>query len=167
MMGRSEPETGPRATRREHWSTDSEEETRALGRSLARELAPDGTALLTGDLGAGKTVLACGIAEGLGIDAREVQSPTFTLMREHLADDGRLLLVHLDLYRLEPEETFELGLDEVFAGPGVKVVEWAERLPMDVPGALRLELRRRFESGREIHRLPTDPGGDLGESGDS
>ena len=79
-----------------------EAETRALGRALAAELAPDGVLLLTGDLAAGKTVLAQGIAEGLGIAAAEVQSPTFTLVREHRGPGGRL--VHLDLYRLDADD---------------------------------------------------------------
>ena len=129
------------------WVTQSEEETRALGRTLARELAPDGVLLLSGDLGSGKTVLARGIGEGLGIDPREVQSPTFTLIREHEGSGGRL--VHVDLYRLEPAQTAALGLEELLAGPGVKVLEWAERLPFAVPGARTMHLVR-IEGGREI-----------------
>lgn len=85
-------------------------------------------------------MLARGIGEGLGIDSSEVQSPTFNLIREHQGSGGRL--VHVDLYRLAPEETVGLGLDELLAGPGVKVVEWADRLPFAVPGARRLRLRR-------------------------
>jgi len=139
--------------------TYSEEETRALGAELARELAPDGVLLLSGDLGAGKTVLARGVAEGLGIDPGEVQSPTFTLIREHRGSGGRL--VHIDLYRLDPQETSGLGLEELLAGPGVKVVEWAERLPFAVPGAQALRLARRPEGGREISQTDTilEPGG--------
>ena len=72
------------------WQTASEEETRALGRALAGELAPDGVLLLSGDLGSGKTVLAQGVAAGLGIDPGEVQSPTFNLIREHRGTGGRL-----------------------------------------------------------------------------
>jgi tRNA threonylcarbamoyladenosine biosynthesis protein TsaE len=133
------------------WSTRGEEETRALGRELARELAPDGVLLLSGELGTGKTVLARGIGEGLGIDPREVQSPTYTLIREH---QGRLGgLVHVDLYRLAPAETAALGLEELLAGPGIKVVEWAERLPFAVPGALKLRLARAGEH-REIVETP-------------
>lgn len=131
------------------WTTRSEEETRGLGRTLARELAPDGVLLLSGELGSGKTVLARGIGEGLGIDPREVQSPTFTLIREHQGRDGRL--VHVDLYRLEPEQTAALGLEELLAGPGVKVLEWAERLPFAVPGARSMRLARiEGGEGREI-----------------
>jgi tRNA threonylcarbamoyladenosine biosynthesis protein TsaE len=140
------------------WTTHTEEETRALGAALARELAPDGVLLLSGDLGAGKTVLARGIAEGLGIDPDEVQSPTFSLIREHRGSRGRL--VHVDLYRLEPEEAGALGLEELLAGPGVKVVEWAERLPFPVPGARLLRLARRPAGGREISEEKSlEPGG--------
>lgn len=136
------------------WVTANEAETEALGAALAGELAPDGVLLLSGDLGTGKTVLARGIAAALGIEPREVQSPTYTLIREHQAGGSRKgsggRLVHVDLYRLSPEESAELGLEELLAGPGVKVVEWAERLTFDVPGALRLTLLRLPEGGREI-----------------
>lgn len=121
------------------WQSGSESRTREIGRGLAQLLAPDGILLLTGDLGAGKTVLTQGIASGLGIDPREVQSPTYTLMREHEGADASLL--HVDLYRLDPSEVEAVGLEERLAGPGVKVVEWAERMPFPVPGALRLAMR--------------------------
>lgn len=126
----------------------SEAETRQLGVTLAAELVPNGVLLLSGDLGSGKTVLAQGIAEGLGIDPREVQSPTFNLIREHRGRGGRM--VHVDLYRLGPEDVGGLGLEELLAGPGVKVVEWAERLPFAIPGARKLRLRRLSERAREI-----------------
>jgi tRNA threonylcarbamoyladenosine biosynthesis protein TsaE len=130
--------------------TRSEEETRQIGEALVDELLPDGILLLRGDLGTGKTVLAQGVARGLGIDPRQVQSPTFTLIREHAGPRGRL--VHVDLYRLDPGEVERLGLEEVLAGPGVKVVEWAERMPAEPPGAVGLKLVRLAEGGREIRR---------------
>jgi tRNA threonylcarbamoyladenosine biosynthesis protein TsaE len=142
------------------FETASEEETEALGAALAGELAPDGVLLLSGDLGTGKTVLTRGIAAALGIDPREVQSPTYTLIREHHsagAAGGTGRLIHVDLYRLSPEEAAELGLEELLAGPGVKVVEWAERLQFEVPGALRLVLRRLPECGREILEMANQP----------
>jgi tRNA threonylcarbamoyladenosine biosynthesis protein TsaE len=136
--------------------TRGEEETQALGRTLARELTPDGVLLLSGELGSGKSVLARGIGEGLGIDPREVQSPTFTLIREHRGSGGRL--VHVDLYRLEPPQAAALGLEELLAGPGVKVVEWAERLPFAVPGALAMRLARPAAGeGREIVEMASIP----------
>ncbi len=130
------------------WRTRTPEETRALGRALAEELAPDGVLLLSGDLGAGKTVLAQGLAEGLGIDPAEVLSPTFNLIREHRGSRGRL--IHADLYRLDPDEVEPLGLEELLAGPGVKVVEWAERLPFPVHGARELRIAVLEAGGREI-----------------
>ncbi len=133
------------------WHSNSEDETRRCGEQLAAELRPDGVLLLDGDLGSGKTVLAQGIATGLGIDRREVQSPTFTVVREHSGPGGRL--IHADLYRLAAEEVDSVGLDELLAGPGVKVVEWADRLPFVLPGALRLRLTRLAGGGREIRRI--------------
>lgn len=143
----------------ERWTSHSEETTRQVGRDLGRRLRPDGVALLYGSLGSGKTVLTRGIARALGLDPGEIQSPTFTLMREHHVESagegsgsgGRL--IHLDLYRLEPEDTLELGLEEAFASPGVKVVEWADRLPLEIPGALRVAVRRLSDGGREIRLL--------------
>jgi tRNA threonylcarbamoyladenosine biosynthesis protein TsaE len=133
------------------WRSRSPAETRRLGEELLPELLPEGTLLLLGDLAAGKTVLAQGVAAGLGIDPAEVQSPTYTLVREHQGPRGRLL--HLDLYRLEPAEAAALGLEELLAAPAVKIVEWAERLPLRIPGALVLRLLPTEGDGREIHEL--------------
>ena len=122
--------------------THSAGETRRLGVELAERLKPGGTALLFGDLGSGKTVLTQGIAEGLGLDAGWIQSPTFTLVHEH--DRGPVRLVHVDLYRLQPEEVEGIGLEELLAGDGVKVVEWADRLPCPPPAMeVRLVVGRR------------------------
>lgn len=141
------------------WSSSGVEATLALGEELARELEPDGVLLLHGDLGSGKTVLVQGLARGLGIDPRSVQSPSYTLISRY--DTGARTLVHVDLYRLTPEETFALGLEEELAGPGVKAVEWAERIPVPVPGALRLTIRR---SGRGDEREILETGSDLPSS---
>jgi tRNA threonylcarbamoyladenosine biosynthesis protein TsaE len=135
--------------------TRSEAETREVGLALAGELAPDGVLLLSGELGSGKTVLARAIGEALGVDPREIQSPTFTLIREHEGSGGRL--VHVDLYRLDPADVGTLGLEEMLAGPGVKVVEWAERLPFAVAGARGLRLSRPpGGEGREIVEAQSD-----------
>jgi tRNA threonylcarbamoyladenosine biosynthesis protein TsaE len=106
--------------------TESEAETIALGRQLARDLSPGDVVLLEGVLGAGKTAFARGLAAGLGVPEEEVRSPTFTLVNPYR---GRIPVYHVDLYRIaKPEELDELGLEDVFGGNGVAVVEWAERL---------------------------------------
>jgi tRNA threonylcarbamoyladenosine biosynthesis protein TsaE len=131
------------------WVTAGEEETRALGERLAGELAPRGTCLLFGAMASGKTVLAQGIARGLGVDAREVQSPSFTLVREHHGSRGRLL--HLDLHRLEPHQLEVLGLEEILEADAVVVIEWAERLPPELRVGARAFRLERLADGR--HRI--------------
>lgn len=122
-------------------SSRSVAETEAVGAELAALLGPDDTLLLRGGLGAGKTVLVRGLARALGVDPAEIQSPTFTLIREHLGAGGARL-VHLDLYRLEPREVESAGIEELLAGPGVKAVEWAERLPFEPPSAWAVKIAR-------------------------
>ena len=118
--------------------TTSPEQTRALGRNLARGLVPGATLLLFGGLGTGKTCLVKGLAAGLDIDPRRVHSPSFIMVNRH---EGRLPLNHVDLYRLEAGEDFsDLGLEELFAGEGVTVVEWADRLPAAARPVPRLEI---------------------------
>lgn len=137
------------------WITDSEAATRELGQRLANELDGDATVLLFGDLGSGKTVLTQGLAEGLGIDAREVQSPTFTLVRDHHGDRGTL--VHIDLYRLEPEDVPALGLEEILMQRSLRVIEWADRLPWSIPADLILKLSRTSRPReREIREIATE-----------
>ncbi len=120
-----------------HFETASEDETIALGRSIAAELPPRAAILLIGNLGAGKTTLAKGIAEGLGAaPAEEVSSPTFTLIHEYGPN-----VYHIDLYRLEtPAEVATLGLDEIFDRQAVVMVEWGERFPELMPPD-RIEIR--------------------------
>ena len=99
------------------------EQTRRLGAHLGRLLKPGDVVLLEGDFGAGKTTFTQGIAAGLGLDNRYVNSPTFTLINEYKG--GRLRLYHVDLYRLEDDEQVAtLGLDDYFDGKGVVVIEW-------------------------------------------
>ena len=112
--------------------TDGPGGTQALGARLAAELAPGTVVALLGDLGAGKTHLAKGVAQGLGADPDAVTSPTFTIVQEY-ADAG---LVHLDLYRLDSaHEVDALGLDDILEAFDVALVEWPERafgrLPAD------------------------------------
>ena len=107
--------------------THSQSETEAVGRELAARLTAGSVVLLYGELGAGKTALVRGLAEGLGVMPDDVSSPTFTLMQEYRG--GRLPLIHVDLYRLDDRrEVDDLGLEELGEG-AVLAIEWAEKLP--------------------------------------
>jgi tRNA threonylcarbamoyladenosine biosynthesis protein TsaE len=129
-------------------TTQSEDETAAVGRELAAALSAGDVLLLHGDLGAGKTAFVRGLAEGLGVARDEVSSPTFTLIQEYRG--GRLTLFHVDLYRIEdPREFDELGLDEI-AEDGVLAIEWAERLPRPPSNAVRVSIAQAGESERLV-----------------
>ncbi len=113
-------------------TTRSAAETAALGRRLGELLQPGDFVALTGELGAGKTQFARGVAVGLAVDpAQPVTSPTYTLMNVY---HGRCPLYHFDLYRLSgDDDAAELGFAEYFHGDGVCLVEWAERLSVEMP----------------------------------
>jgi tRNA threonylcarbamoyladenosine biosynthesis protein TsaE len=101
-------------------------ETEALGEQFGRAAQPGWVVALSGELGAGKTQFVKGVARGLGISVR-VHSPTFTLVAEY--GGGRLMLYHLDLYRLETrEQILSAGVEEFLQPDGVAVIEWAERM---------------------------------------
>lgn len=109
--------------------THSAEETIAFGRKLATELSPPLIVLLRGDLGAGKTTLVKGIAEGFAAArADDVTSPTFTLVHEYRG--ARATLYHIDLYRIDTERDLEsLGLDDLIAPNCILLIEWGEKFP--------------------------------------
>ena len=109
--------------------THSAEETIAYGRGLAAELTPPKLVLLRGDLGAGKTTLVKGIAEGFhAASASEVTSPTFTLVHEYRS--ARAILYHIDLYRIDTERELEtLALDDLLAPESILLIEWGEKFP--------------------------------------
>ena len=121
--------------------THSEEETRRLGERLGGRLRAGDVVLLSGELGAGKSVLARGIARGMGV-AGPVPSPTFVLMTVNRG--ARLPLYHMDLYRLEDARAlWESGLEEYIGGDGVAVIEWPERALEAMPAKhLAIELSR-------------------------
>ena len=112
-------------------SSHSEEETRAFGAGLARLCVGGELIGLNGELGAGKTCLVRGIAEGLGIAAQKVRSPSFTLVNEY--SGGRLPVYHIDLYRLAATDMDRMALREYLYGDGVCVVEWFDRLGEAAP----------------------------------
>lgn len=130
------------------WTTHSEDETIAVGETLAQNLPQKAAILLIGKLGAGKTTLAKGIVKGLGAASPdEVSSPTFTLIHEYATN-----VYHIDLYRLDrPEELRTLGLDEIFDREAVVLVEWGERFPAQMPpDRIEIRLTATGENTRQI-----------------
>jgi len=127
--------------------TDGPEQTMRLGRVLGAILPAGAVIALTGELGAGKTVLAKGIAQGLGVkDEREVTSPSFVLINEY---EGRVPIYHVDLYRLQhAAEAEDLGFEELFSGRGVILLEWAEKAARLLP-AERIEVNIQWISPTE------------------
>jgi len=128
--------------------TNSACETIELGKNLASQLKPGEILALSGQLGAGKTTLIQGIAEGLGVKDY-VTSPTFILINEY---QGRLPFYHIDLYRLEDADQIEeLGLSEYFEKGGVVVIEWAERMGDQLPeSAKQIKIEVVDENKRKI-----------------
>ena len=127
--------------------TNSEAETQALAREIAATLEAGDVLLLAGDLGSGKTTFVKGLAAGLGIDPAEVSSPTFTLVHEYRG--GGLTLYHVDLYRLQPEEVDDLGLDELTEA-GVTAIEWPDRLPRPFGQAIAVHIEHGEDSTRML-----------------
>ena len=130
--------------------SQSEEQTFAAARDLARKLQLPAHILLYGDLGAGKTLFTKGLAAGFGLtDVDEVASPTFTLVNQY---HGPVRIYHIDLYRIETGALDGLGLDEIFDDPNAAViVEWAERLGnFETPGATRVFLSYVDDHSRKI-----------------
>ena len=132
-------------------TTDSAEETIALGRTLAEMLSPPKLVLLRGDLGAGKTTLVKGIAAGFeAAEEEDVTSPTFTLVHEYRGP--RANLFHIDLYRVDTLRDLEtLGLDDLRAEGSVLLIEWGEKFPrLQRERDVEISLERQSENGRKI-----------------
>jgi tRNA threonylcarbamoyladenosine biosynthesis protein TsaE len=130
------------------------EDMRAIGEILAAALLPGDTLVLAGDLGAGKTTFVQGIAKGLGF-AGHVASPTFTLVREY---PGRLLLRHVDVYRLERvQDVLDLGLED--DPDAIVAVEWGDAVEASLPADhLTVEIAvATAEERRVVLRAPTGP----------
>ena len=109
------------------FDSHSADDTLSLGEKIGLHLKTGDIVFMFGDLGAGKTTLTQGIAKGLGVSQKEyVRSPTFTLVNQY---KGNVPVFHIDLYRIASSlELEDLGLEEVFSGDGVSIVEWAEKL---------------------------------------
>ncbi len=129
--------------------TGSPEETRAWGRLLGASLKPGDVVALTGPLGAGKTTLTKGLAEGLECpDPDAVCSPTFAILQEV---EGRHPICHVDAYRLQDQDGNGTGLEDYFDGEWVVVVEWADRLAGFLPeSAIWVDLAHESPGERRI-----------------
>jgi tRNA threonylcarbamoyladenosine biosynthesis protein TsaE len=131
--------------------TTSAEETIAYGQALAAKLSPPLIVLLRGDLGAGKTTLVKGIAEGFeSVSADQVTSPTFTLIHEYRSP--RTVLYHIDLYRIDTERELEtLGLDDLLAPDSILLIEWGEKFSrFQREWDIEIRLERVGDTGRSI-----------------
>ena len=128
-------------------------DTENLGLILGQEAKKGDIFCLSGDLGAGKTVFAQGLALGLSYNG-QVTSPTFTLMNEYVG--GRLPMYHFDLYRLENgEEDMEtIGYEDYFYGKGVSLVEWAELAGNAIPeNAIWIKIRHNLQKGTDYREI--------------
>ncbi len=130
-------------------NTHSAAETRALGEALAQQLLPGDVLLLQGNLGAGKSELARGVARGLGVTGH-VPSPSFTILQVY--EDGRLPLYHFDWYRIaSADELYELALEEYLYSEGVSVIEWPDMAREAVPEThLRVNISITGEHDRQL-----------------
>lgn len=126
------------------------DETMAFAKRMGEHLFPGAILTFEGELGSGKTTFTKGLALGLGI-TKTVNSPTFTIVKTY---EGRLVLNHIDAYRMENEEE-DLGLDEFFFGDGVTVVEWASKIAPQIPDEfLHICFYRMGENVRVIEAFP-------------
>ncbi|MDQ3002964.1 MAG: tRNA (adenosine(37)-N6)-threonylcarbamoyltransferase complex ATPase subunit type 1 TsaE [Fibrobacterota bacterium] len=132
----------------EEFVSDSEERTLEWAKTFSAQLKAGDLVFLSGNLGAGKTVVSRGISLGLGF-AGHVHSPSYALVHEYTG--GRLPLFHLDLYRLKPGADWEeIGLEHYFQQEGVCLVEWPERLPKGQAFTYRIEIETEGMEGRRI-----------------
>ena len=133
--------------------THNEQETEQFGRELAGRISAPAVLCLYGELGAGKTALVRGLAEGLGLDCT-VSSPTFTIVNEYL---GPRELIHFDMYRLSgAEELFDIGWEDYLRRDAILAVEWSENVEDAFDGS---ETVIRFEKLSDTERRITVEGG--------
>lgn len=131
--------------------TKSPEETFRWGERLAAYLTPGIVVALTGELGAGKTSFAKGVAQGLKVQ-EQITSPTFTIINEY---QGTYPLYHMDAYRLEEEKDLEeLGMEEYFYSSGITLIEWPERVASILPDSyLKIDIQKGWEPSGDEFRI--------------
>lgn len=138
-------------------TTTSPDETRALAARIAAVVEPGDVLLLAGDLGAGKTTFTQGFGRALGVED-QITSPTFTLMHEY---QGRLRLLHIDVYRLDSlQEVVDLGIEELLDDDGVALVEWGDVAAPALPAehlAVRIEYGGDDDEARTFTLTPAGP----------
>lgn len=134
------------------YETYSAEETGRIGIQIAKQAQPGSIYALAGDLGAGKTALTQGIAQGLGI-TEAVCSPTFTLVQ--IYEGGTMPLYHFDVYRItDVEEMYEIGFEDYFYGKGLTVIEWAELIEEILPPVYQqVRIEKDLEKGFDFRRI--------------
>ena len=110
--------------------SDSPEMTSRLGKAIGEVIPPRTVLVLSGELGSGKTVFAQGLAHGLGV-TEQVVSPTYTIAQTY--EDGRLPFTHMDAYRLEGEDIYDIGLEEYWMNDGIAAIEWGDLLSPVLP----------------------------------
>lgn len=130
----------------------SEAQTLKIAQDMAKGLRAGDIVLLRGDLGAGKSVFARGLAHGYGVKGH-VTSPTFTTMQQYAGEKGNFY--HFDLYRMDdPEQLFETGLNEYIGTDGLAVIEWPENAALDPVGAYEVRVERVGEMDIPAHQRP-------------
>jgi tRNA threonylcarbamoyladenosine biosynthesis protein TsaE len=128
--------------------SQSEAETKKIGLELGKRLRAGNVVCLYGELGSGKTTMVKGIASAFGIDEREITSPSFIIISEHR---GSLMFYHIDLFRVKPDRSAELGLQEYLYGKGITVIEWAENAEQEMPeDCIRVRINYSEGNAREI-----------------
>ena len=137
--------------------THSPEETQEIGAQIGTQLSPGDVVALIGDLGAGKTCLTQGIAQGVGVyQDQTVNSPSYILINEY---EGKIPIYHIDLYRLERlEDIVALGLEDYFGGDGICVIEWGDRMGELLPEShIQVTITAEDEFTRVIEVSPISP----------
>ena len=145
---------------KQQWIMKEEQDTKAFGELLSKQLVPGDVVALIGDLGTGKTALTKAVAAGLGVNEM-ITSPTFTIVCEY--HEGRMPLYHFDVYRVyDPDELFEIGFEEYLFGGGVCLIEWADLIEDILPAqTIRIEIQYGTEMTERIYEISWPEGRDL------